>query len=337
MAACVLCGSLGRWQISRIEFWDLAQGDLDKCDRCSHIQLNPPLTDEATAKGCEALYTQLRRTETPAELKRGFYRAFTKGVALGLMLKLRRAKISSMLELGPGDGFVSRGVQVFFPDARVTALDIVNDTLKFVHDVHGYEVIAGTPEQLADHLARYDLVLARDILEHTQNPGHVLRLAYDRLNHGGYLHLITPNGPEDVWPFQLRWEADHKTSELLLNHVQYFDPVGLKQFLTQLGFRKFTYFIYGLKWRRRGRGWKRTEAQKAPVAIHRSTSEALSQGALPEHDWEKLGVRRIAPRWWTKSFLKYPAAAFWWLHHHLQLRVPAKFKIGHEIFCLCRK
>jgi len=96
---------------------------------------------------------------------------------------------ASVLDLGAGSGAMSsRLVDSGF---RVTAMDLVPENFR-LHTVRFVE--ANLNKHFAFKLDQpQDAVVAVEVLEHLENPRHVLRECLRLLRPGGYLFLSTPN------------------------------------------------------------------------------------------------------------------------------------------------
>jgi len=245
---CGICGAMSCEQVAESDYWDLERTRLVKCTTCESMQIDPKLPDAAVQTGCLALYRLQQSGETSASRKRGFFRAFRKGVALGFTLKLSRIDPVRVLEVGSGDGYFLKGIQYVFPKAKFTCLDIVDEILDATSTVHGFESLCTSVENVSiKPRQKFDLVIARDILEHVNEPRRVLENLADLLVPGGYLYFITPNGKQDGWQLFFRWKKHKVAGELLINHVNYFDPMSLRNKLEKLGFILKKYYIYDLK------------------------------------------------------------------------------------------
>jgi len=194
---------------------------------------------ENTATGCHAYYLK-EILETPVhEQKRNLLRNYRRGIVFARSLRKRGHHPETILEFGPGSGYFSAGIQFIFPGCRITVADIVDEVLKLNKEIHGFSIFSDSPEDI--HLfgnRKFDLIIARDILEHVTDIGKVIRNMAVLLNPDGLLHFLTPNGKEDVWGHYLNWKFLKRPSDLLINHVNYFEGAGLLNFLTGSGFSK---------------------------------------------------------------------------------------------------
>lgn len=322
---CVFCGRQKAHLISKLDYWDLSRHDLVECVQCSHSQVDPFINPEALQLGCQAYYLFQQQGETEASNANNALRSFRRGVAFGVQLKIMGHSPQNILELGGGDGYFSRGIQYVFPKAKFTLVDIVPEVLELVKNHHNFKVVLSQPENILDHLDRgFDLVIARDLLEHLQNPTLVLKNISQVLKPEGVFHFICPNGFEDKWPFQVNFELTQTSAPLLINHVHYFNPLTLDRYLTRLGFRAARKYCYGLKWFFRGRGWSRSEK-----------FVSAQQTTLKHADFVGLKDRPFKPQdvlnpWWLR--FRPLALLYCYFKDFKWLRIPFSLKIGHEIW-----
>jgi SAM-dependent methyltransferase len=334
---CKVCGAAMGMRIAEVDYWDIKSARLVKCPDCAHTQLDPMLTDAETAKGCYAYYIEeCLRTSDREELKNRI-RNFRRGVVFARSLKKKGIVLRDILELGPGSGYFCAGMQFVIPGIQVTVIDINQELLDFNKDHHGYEGYLEVPDRYVPGCeGRFDLVIARDIIEHVSDISSVLTNVNRYLRPNGHFHFITPNGHEDVWKHYLTSTVGGRTSELLINHVNYFDGKGLKQLLIGKGFTPVEYYTYQVKTTVRGRGWKHSDKLKSPV------SRKLSAGRMIEENASRISSvevpkKELLDKWYIRKkarWLTYLYSAY--QHHHL-IKLDPELNVGHEIHGLFRK
>ena len=329
---CRICGSANAIRIGTVEYWDIRSSDLVRCPACNHIQLDPMLSETETAAGCLAYYVEESLRTSPHEAERNRIRNFRRGVLFGYSLKMRSLKPGNILEAGPGSGHFAAGVRFVFPAAKLTVMDVNPEVLEFNRTVHGFDAIQGIPDRFETQLAgKFDLVIARDLLEHVTDIKAVVANFARYLVPGGHLHFTTPNGKEDVWKHILAAERSAGPSELMINHVNYFDGKGLKNLLATMGFSPVQYYAYGFKRFLRGAGWK-----------HKASLVAAPSQRCPVSDFpaEKLsGIRTIIPESVPRAWYIRPRAKrITWLYslyqHASFARLDPVRNIGHEFYGL---
>lgn len=333
---CRLCGSRDALLLGRTDFWDIRSTDIVRCTGCGLMQLDPMLTGEETARGCLAYYVEESLRMPVHEQRRNLVRNFRRGVHFALGLRRRGINVDHMLELGPGSGYFAEGMRRVFPAMRTTVMDVVQEVLDLNLRDHGYAGIRSIPEEHRPALdGRFDLVIARDIIEHVMDIGAVLRNVAGYLKPGGHFHFITPNGHEDVWKHRLTHVIDGARSELLINHVNYFDGKGLQEHLHLRGMDPVEYYIYGLKPRLRGRGWS---TERKAFAPHSTKCPATPFVEELVHQVRQANFKKseVLPSWYLNGNLQLLGLMCAYQHGHV-VRIAPRRNIGHEIHGLFRK
>lgn len=324
---CRFCGEKQGYFISDIAFWDVADTRLVICPRCRLAQLDPMLSQKAMSTGVYAYYLMQKAGESEKSRLKNCARNFRKGYAFALGLP-KGFKPAKVLELGPGDGFFLRGVRSVFPEAKFYAWDIVPEVARAMQDEHGFSPLSGGFEKLKTK-EKFDLIIARDVIEHFAETGHVLQQVENLLQAGGLFHFITPNGHEDLWKFYVlsRLNRDEK-GELLLNHVNYFDGAGLHQYLRNIGLNAVEYYTYDFSSWKMGIGWI-VIPKLAANRIWLSAKETISK-------FKRAGtsVRVQAPRDARIGLLQ----RLWFRYKYWRLiKLAPAYNFGHEIHGLYRK
>jgi len=328
---CRICRSATGTKIGVTDYWDLKTSDVVRCEQCGLIQLDPMLTDGETAEGCLAYYVEESLRSGSAEQFKNCERNFRRGVLFGYKLKSRKIVPRHVLELGPGSGYFAAGLQFVFPETEVTVMDINPDVLRLNHEQHGFKTIAGVADQMNPGLAGcFDLVIARDIMEHVSDISAMLKNVSACLKPGGAFHFITPNGREDVWKHYLTARFTGKPSELLINHVNYFDGSGLKILLEQNELFPVQYFTFTFKTTRRGLGWKMNRKLMSPVSVKRQSAE-FSREKVHHLQQVSYNKAEILGKWYIRPGAKWITRLFALLHHFTMIRISPVHNIGHEI------
>lgn len=334
---CRMCGSTRGSKIAEVHYWDLKESDLVACFECRLMQLDPMLTDEDTRLGCEAYYLREALHESRRERLRNCVRNLRRGIAFGSELKLCGIRPHRILELGPGNGYFAAGLKFIFPDSEITVLDVVEKVLSEIKRNHGFETILGVTDNPEMSQARqFDLVIARDIIEHVSDISVVIGKVHALLRKDGYFHFITPNGYEDAWAAYSRWRLTGQPAELLINHVNYFDGLGLERFLQTRGFRTVTLYTDTLKFTRRGRGWRLRERNASPISTGVSAKNTIDSWGDEIHAW-LIDKDEVFSEWWLKPDMNWLAPLYCRFRQHRILRLPVGLDVGHEINGLMQK
>ena len=242
---CSFCDKNTGFRLATMDYWDIKRVQLVICDRCGLAQLDPKMNESEIARGCEAYYVFDAQNNSLNEQKRNQVRNFRRGVLFGYKLKKMKIRPGNILELGPGTGFFSAGIQFVFPGVVVSVMDIVPDVLDYNERIHGFKTYQSVPEKYIDSLSgQFDIIIARDIIEHVPDVKSLFHNVSKYLKTDGIFHFITPNGHEDSWRFYLTRKLFDKPAELLINHVNYFDGRGLRNYIEENGFIKLSYYTY---------------------------------------------------------------------------------------------
>lgn len=245
--ACDFCGSAEGTLVAQMDYWDLSEHSVVQCRACQLIQLDPMLTESATQMGCQAYYIHELKTRHPKEFGRHRVRNLRKGIAYAGYLKSLGMTPKKSLEIGAGDAFFSRGLNMVFPNLQVECLDVVPEIRRQIEEQHGFQTIARPIEALnAKDFGPYDVIIGRDIIEHVRSPSLVLKKVFASLNPGGIFHFTTPNGYEDIWFTHTLHRLKNQVGEQLINHVTFFPALTLARKLEEIGFqiRQFEAFDF---------------------------------------------------------------------------------------------
>jgi SAM-dependent methyltransferase len=333
---CRICDETSGEQIAVVDYWNIKTSRLVKCPVCNHIQLDPMLNETETAKGCFAYYIEeFLRTGKEEQLK-NHVRNFRRGVVFGYSLKRKNISPRYGLELGPGSGYFSAGLMFVFPGIEISIMDVNMDVIDFNREHHNYEVIQGIPDNfIADLAGKFDLVIARDIIEHVTDISKVLTNINLYLKPGGYFHFITPNGHEDVWKHYLTSIFTGSASELLINHVNYYDGTGLKNLLIRKGFDTVEYYTYNFKYTLRGSGWEKNQKLMSPVSKRTDAGMLINKAAgIPATGTAK---ENILHKWYIQKKAKWITYLYSLYQHFSLIRISPEFNVGHEIRGLYKK
>jgi len=184
-------------------------------------------------------------------------------------------------------------------------------------------------------------VIARDILEHVTDITAVLLNINQYLKPGGYLHFITPNGHEDVWKHYLTAIFEGKPSQMLINHVNYYDGKGLKDLLAVKGFSPVDYYTFTFKTTFKGFGWKKSKRLMSPVSQISGPERFSASYFINEKAGEVSSIEfkreEILDQWYIRDRARWITYLYSWFQHSTIFRIRPEFNVGHEIYGLFRK
>lgn len=331
---CRICNEKIGKQIGEIDYWDIKNSKIIKCEKCGLAQLDPMLTQEETSKGCLAYYIEESLRTSKKEQERNLLRNFRRGFLFGISLKRKNIYPKNVLELGPGSGYFSDGLKFVFPDAKITVMDVNKEVLLFNEHHHQYSTIEATPENHIPELEnKFDLIIARDILEHVIDIAKVIENVRSYSKNNGLFHFITPNGHEDVWKHYLTFNYQSAKSELLINHVNYFDGKGLLNFLLKKDFLPVNYYTYNFKSTRQGQGEKVSEELMAAASQKKSGDFYIEKkiNKVKEIDFDK---KTVLNKWYINKSRKFITYMISWYHHANIVKLSPELNVGHEIYGL---
>ena len=287
-------------------------------------------------KGCLAYYVEESLRVPERNQQFNLLRNYRKGVLFALKLKKKGFDPKEIMELGPGSGYFVLGIKLIFPQANITVVDIVDDVLENNKNLHGYQIIKGTPEHYElDNNKKFDLILARDILEHVTDIGLTVRNVSERLTPNGLFHFITPNGHGDIWKHHQRWKQTGESSELLINHVNYFMGEGLEKFLHKNGLTTVEYYTYQTKAIRKGRSWNTKPEKMAPVSQKRSAASLIEKQNQIKN--LKLDKEAVINKWYLSGKNLLLTKLICLYYHYWIFKISPKINLGLEIHGVFQK
>jgi SAM-dependent methyltransferase len=219
-----------------------------------------PVPDSATtSRGCELFRMLQYGRFSKQKILKGHMRSYRRGgyFALHYLRKIfdKGARLN-ILEVGAGSGYFSQGIKKFFPDSNIHYLDIVQAVVDRYKTDFDCEAVAEEFSATSFGNKKFDLVIARDLIEHLTDPAEFFRNVSASLSAGGYFFFITPNGREDLWESSQRYLTRDEASVQYQNHYHFYLPETLDTLLELGAFEKCVSFKWGLKRHRRGYGHK---------------------------------------------------------------------------------
>jgi 2-polyprenyl-3-methyl-5-hydroxy-6-metoxy-1,4-benzoquinol methylase len=280
--ACCVCGTAEASLVGRMNYAGLGEWDVVQCPGCGLASFDPIPGLEVIREGGKRLYLVEQSSHSRRRFLRFFSRSYRRGGHFALHYLRRHGLLGErprLLEVGAGNGYFSQGVRKIYPQAKVCYLDVMEDLRTYYEDHFECEAIIGefsaaaferhargrnavnvdAPGQAAvddggTDRAAFDLIIARDILEHVRDPLEFLRDARALLEPGGLLFFITPNGRENLWECSQRFKHSGSATLIWQNHFHFYLPETLHRMLESAGFREEVAFKWGLKQWRRGLG-----------------------------------------------------------------------------------
>jgi len=272
-SACSLCKSTSGNLVGKMNYIGLGKYNVFQCPSCGLSSFDPIPSGEITGLGCKILYQIQQSSETQEKILRGFARSYRRGGHFArtyLTDFFNKSQKIKILEIGAGDGYFSQGIKAYFKNADISYVDIVEDLIIYYKE-HFPEATSIAGEFTKDLFPnqKFDLVIARDLLEHLTNPDSFLKDTESILNNKGLFFFITPNGREDLWTCNQHLKQKNRELFLFLNHYHYYLPETIDKLLERYGLIKKVFFKFGLKHHRKGLGHKEiniTETQNPTFA-----------------------------------------------------------------------
>lgn len=254
---CSLCAAEEARVVGRMNYAGLGEWDVVQCPQCGLISFDPMPDVDTIKEGGKRLDLVQRSSHSRRSFLRSFARSYRRGghFALHYLRKLELlGENAELLEVGVGNGYFSQGVKKIYPTASVHYLDVMEDLLPYYRKHFECEAVAGEFSAAAFPGQTFDLIIARDILQHVRDPLQFFRDAHALLKPGGLIFFITPNGRESFWECSQRFKHAGVATLTWRDHFHYYLPETLRRMLATAGFREEVAFKCGLNHWRVGEG-----------------------------------------------------------------------------------
>ena len=300
--ACVVCGGADLSLDCRISLRGRIDADVTRCAACGVLFVNPVLSPEQIAFIYDAGYWD---PDPPGrgvlEAYRRYPRHYRFGAAYGQWLS-RLAPTGRMLEIGCGLPFFLKGVADHCA-WEVEAVDVAQGIAQFAREKLGLKVTEAMFQSGLFPNESFDLVRAKDVIEHVPQPMQFLRDIHQVLKPGGRVELWLPNGPLDLAEAR---KAHRRGGRAVMGagHVLFISPRVLERMLRASGFRIESHGISGFRYAVKARGLLRS---RAPAEDGASAAPGAAPCLLA---WQQPPLERG-----IKGTRLY-AACRWWRSHH---------------------
>jgi 2-polyprenyl-3-methyl-5-hydroxy-6-metoxy-1,4-benzoquinol methylase len=313
---CVFCGHDDVVLDCRISVRGVLDADVTRCPGCGLLFVNPPPTSEKIAQLYDATYWDPPKVGA-REASRRYRRQYRFGAAYGRGLE-RRLRAGRMLEIGTGLGFFLKGVADHC-DWDVQGIDTADGIEAFAREKLGLKVAQGRFEEAQFADGQFDLVRAKDVLEHVPYPMPFLEDVRRMLRPRGRLELWVPNGPLDLAAARRAFKAGVR-ADMGAGHLLFMAPHVLRAMTRRAGFRVVHASVFGFRYALKALGlWTsqaRSPAVGAPAAS--SSEEPLSEWKRPAPERGMRGTMLYARlRGWRSCHPALPA----WLPFGFEQRV----------------
>jgi SAM-dependent methyltransferase len=121
---------------------------------------------------------------------------------------------------------------------HVQGTEFSEDTAHIGTEINGVEILAAPSLQSAGFKAEsFDYIFANNVLEHLPEPYSFLKDVRGLLKPGGYLHLILPNGVNDISPNEIVWKRKRTALGARHDgHIWFFSEHSLRILFEKSGF-----------------------------------------------------------------------------------------------------
>jgi SAM-dependent methyltransferase len=213
-----------------------------------------------------------------------------------------------MLEIGSGLGFFLRGVADNC-DWNVEGIDVSEGAGRFARERLDLQVTEAPFEHIALPGDAFDLVRAKDVLEHVPQPMPFLGKIHRILRSGGLLELWLPNGPLDLDAARRCFRGGGR-EVMGAGHVLFISPKVLRAMLGAAGFGVVSASVFSFRYALKALG---VLPMSSPQEATR-TEAARPGPSLME--WERPGPERGIKGTMLYARLRdwrscHPALPFW--------------------------
>ena len=318
---CAFCGGMKLSLDCAISLRGQMNVDVARCWDCGLLFVNPVLVPEQIAALYDAGYWD---PDPPGRGALDAYRRYPRhyrfGAAYGRRLS-RTSPTGRMLEIGCGLPFFLKGVAEHC-DWEVEGIDAAAGISRFARDKLGLKVTEAPFGAGAFPARSFDLVRAKDVIEHVPRPMAFLAGIRQVLRPGGRVELWLPNGPLDLAAARGEYKRGGR-AVMGAGHILFISPRVLRAMLKQSGFQVGKHTVSGFRYALKALGLLKGRAGPAvggraqapgPVGLLSSW-----QAPAPERG-PKGTVGYAAYREWRS----YHPALPWWLPLGSRQRIVAR-------------
>jgi SAM-dependent methyltransferase len=240
---CALCGNTEAtvlWRGHEHEYTDTTDETFAvvRCDTCGLGRLDPcPDVSELDTIYPPTYYSYNMVSERGTDGSIGLKEKVSQKYAAGVLeTALKRAGVAEadkakLLDVGCGDGRILDYYKASRPDLETWGLDINGDALAIAAKA-GHRCVQGAFEKDAELPKGYfDVVIARHVIEHVEDPVVFARNAAALLRPGGVFLAATPDfGSPDAKRFKGHWGGNH-----FPRHWWFFDGDAMRKVAEHVG------------------------------------------------------------------------------------------------------
>jgi ubiquinone/menaquinone biosynthesis C-methylase UbiE len=167
------------------------------------------------------------------------------------MLRKRKKRNASLLEVGSGSGRILTSIRARDPYIKLTGIDLSREQTALAKKANKgkhIDFIQGNGEALPFADNTFDFVIFLDYLEHIEQPEKSLAEMYRVLKKGGQLHFVCPAEEQSYYWLSKKIFRRH-FKEQTAGHIQQYTRRRLELMTQSAGFKiideKFSYHVIG--------------------------------------------------------------------------------------------
>jgi ubiquinone/menaquinone biosynthesis C-methylase UbiE len=167
------------------------------------------------------------------------------------LLRGRKKRTASLLEMGSGSGRILMSIQQRDLSIRLTGVELSRSQVALAksHSA-GIAYVVGDAQRLPFPNSSFDYVIIMDFLEHIERPADAIKEAYRVLKKGGVLYASVPCEDQFLSPYWLSKRIFRRHfKEATAGHIQQFRIRDVERFCTRARFRiaqeRYSYHLLG--------------------------------------------------------------------------------------------
>ncbi len=319
---CVFCGAADVSLDCAISLRGKIDADVTRCSACGLLYVNPVLGPEQIAQLYDASYWD-PPGKGAREAHRRYHRLYRFGTIYGQELA-RLSAAGRMLEIGCGLGFFLRGAADHC-GWEIEGIDPATGMGEFAQEKLGLRVTEARFEENRFPDETFDLVRAKDVLEHVPAPMAFLSEVHRILRPGGRTELWAPNGPLDLAPARRAFRRGARM-QMGAGHLLFISPRVLRGMLEASGFRQEHASVFSFRDALRAVGLYPGRTLQSPLV---APAPRQAKPAVSLDEWE-----RPAPQRGVRSSKLYARLRGWRSCHPA---LPGWLPIGFRQRVIARK
>ena len=340
---CDVCGGLTCEPWMEVSLCGLSERWVHQCGACGFRQVRPRLTPPELAALYPAEYFDAADEIGYGDYAREAQRRVRDAYFLSRGLRRHGAAVR-VLEVGCALGFLLAALRE--AGCQVEGVDASPFAVFYAQSCLDLSVTCGTLEAACFPDATFDLVVQKDLLEHTIHPREHLLETARVMRRGAELRLITPNGEANLRPLRRGGSRGGLDAEPMLplldqGHLSFFSLSHLRRLFAECGFDTLVAREIGVRRGLRALGWLPAGGRSARWTARGQTASISSPEPRKDGGDEQFAARaeRIAAAVRARQtwFKRWPP--YYYLHR-LGKRfdmLPAGPEVGYDFEFVLRK